>query len=76
VDFIHISDQWSQAQVEENGTTPLTKPETKKMLIVSYFLPEKVDMDMRPLLQLVIYLVENLKKFKLSRESKNKSFTR
>jgi hypothetical protein len=74
VDFIHISDQWSQAQVEENGTTPLTKPETKKMLIVSYFLPEKVDMDdMRPLLQLVIYLVEKLKKFKLSREAKNKA---
>jgi HD superfamily phosphohydrolase len=44
------------------------------MLIVNYFLPDKVDMDdMRPLLQLVIYLVEKLKKFKLSREGKNKA---
>lgn len=73
LDYIHISDQWTQAQVEEN-TAQMTKPETKRMLIVSYFLPDKADMDdLRPLMQLVIYLVEKLKKFKLSREGKNKA---
>lgn len=58
IESIHISDQYSGAGTEQEGQ-PITKqPETKKMLIVSFFISEKTEMEeMRPLLQLVIYLI-------------------
>lgn len=73
IDFIHISDQWSNTQVEEQQQQ-MKQPDTKRMIIVSYFLPDKVEMDeMKPLLQLVIYLIEKMKKLRLSKEAKNKA---
>lgn len=55
IEYIHISDQYTGVQPGE-GEQQTTKPETKKMLIVAFNL--KADMEeMRPLLQLVIYLI-------------------
>lgn len=57
IEYIHISDQFSGAQVEE-GSQPTKLPETKKMLIVSFFInSDKTDQDLRPILQLVMYLI-------------------
>lgn len=67
IDFIHISDQFSGPQDAE--ATEVKQPDTKRMLIVSYFIPEKADLeDMKPLLQLVLHLVDKLKRFRLSKE--------
>ncbi len=67
IDSIHISDQYSGPVLQEEQQA--VKSETKKMLIVTYFFSEKTDMeDLRQLMQLVIYLIEKLKRFKLSRE--------
>lgn len=70
IDCIHISDQYSGAVLQDQDTQQqMVKPETKKMLIVTYFFSDKSDMeDLRQLMQLVIYLIEKLKRFKLSRE--------
>lgn len=69
VDSIHISDQYSGAALQEDTSQQATKQEVKKMLIVTYNFSEKTDMDdLRQLMQLVIYLIEKLKRFKLSRE--------
>jgi hypothetical protein len=59
IDSIHISDQFSGSALEQqDGSQPMKQPETKKMLIVSFFINDKTDMEeLRPLLQLVIYLV-------------------
>ncbi|CRK99942.1 CLUMA_CG013241, isoform A [Clunio marinus] len=73
IESIHISDQYVGVQVEQEGPV-MKQPETKKMLIVSFFISEKTDMEeFRPLLQLVIYLIDKLKRFKLSREGKMKA---
>lgn len=57
IDSIHISDQYVGSQPDQEGQ-PMKQPETKKMLVVSFFMNEKTDMEeLRPLLQLVIYLI-------------------
>lgn len=58
IEYIHISDQFSGPAVEE-GSQPTKRPETQKMLIVSFFIPpaDKTDQDLRQILQLVIYLI-------------------
>lgn len=67
IESIHISDVFTGPQDTEQQQ--LKQPETKKMLIVSFFIPEKSDMEeMHQLLQLVIYLIEKLKRYRLSRE--------
>lgn len=73
IDSIHISDQFS-GSLQEEGQQNLKLPETKRMLIINFIMPKKTEMEeMRPLLQLVIYLIDKLKRFRLSREAKNKS---
>lgn len=64
IDYIHISDQFCGAQIEE-GSQPMKQPETKKMLIVSFYInSDKTEQDLRPILQLVIYLIgENFDTF-------------
>lgn len=76
IDSIHISDQFSGPVLQDQDTQQTAKPETKKMLIVTYVFTDKTDMeDLRQLMQLVIYLIEKLKRFKLSREvSKKRTF--
>lgn len=74
IDSIHISDQFSGTQLEQqDGSQPMKQPETKKMLIVSFFINDKTDMEeMRPLLQLVIYLIGE---FGVNFETNNGNFT-
>lgn len=59
IESIHISDQFTGNVVPPEQTEASMKPpETKKMIIVSFFISEKTAMeDFRPLLQLVIYLI-------------------
>lgn len=68
IESIHISDQYSGLTVQDQDPQQ-AKPETKKVLILTYCFSEKTDMEeLKPLMQLVIYLVEKLKRFRLSRE--------
>ncbi|XP_015924160.1 PAT complex subunit CCDC47 isoform X2 [Parasteatoda tepidariorum] len=78
IDFIHFSDQFSGPKLSED--TQLTKlPETKKMLMFGFNIPGKgkttpeVMENMKPLLQLVFYSIEKVKRFHLSKEAKNKA---
>lgn len=74
IESIHISDVFTGPQDTEQQQ--LKQPETKKMLIVSFFIPEKSDMEeMHQLLQLVIYLIEKLKRYRLSREVSDHSLS-
>jgi len=75
IEYIHISDQYSGNVVPAEQTEASMKPpETKKMVTVSFFISEKTPMeDYCVCLQLVLYLVDKLKRFKLSREGKNKT---
>lgn len=69
IDSIHISDQYSGPVLQEDASQQVAKTDAKKMIIVTYFFSEKTAMDdLRQLMQLVIYLIEKVKRFKLSRE--------
>lgn len=86
IEFIHISDQYSgPVQPQEDSSSPqLKQPEVKRMLIAAFNLPSSKgrqhfdnDDDMenssKALLTLVFYMMERLKRFRLSREGKNKA---
>lgn len=70
IESIHISDQFTGPQPAEQAEASMKPAETKKMITVSFFINEKTGNmeDFKPLVQLVIYLVDKLKRFKLSRE--------
>lgn len=69
IESIHISDQYSGLAIQDQDTQQAVKTETKKMLIVTYTFTDKTDMEeLKPIMQLVIYLIEKLKRYKLSRE--------
>ena len=78
IDFIHFSDQFSGPKLQEDAQ--LTKlPETKKMLIFGFNVPGKGKTtpetmeNLKPLLQLVFYSIEKVKRFRLSKETKVKA---
>ncbi|RWS25017.1 coiled-coil domain-containing protein 47-like protein, partial [Leptotrombidium deliense] len=78
IDFIHISDQFSGPKIPEE--TQLVKlPEVKKIMIFGFNCPENGKMnaenmeDFKPLMQLVFYMLEKVKKLRLSKEGKIKS---
>lgn len=56
IESIHISDQYTPA-IPNEGEPQVNKPETKKMLVVSFALKTDSEEEMKPLLQLVIYLI-------------------
>ncbi|KAH0546943.1 PAT complex subunit CCDC47 [Cotesia glomerata] len=79
IDYIHISDQYSgNKQQEDSGA--LTMPEVKRVLLVGLNISvkgknpnaESVE-KMRALLQLTFYLVDKLRRYRMSKEAKNKS---
>ncbi|PNF34144.1 Coiled-coil domain-containing protein 47 [Cryptotermes secundus] len=78
IDYIHFSDQFSgPKQPEDSSLTKL--PDTKKLLMFGFNIPlkgkpvhEAMD-QMRPLLQLVFYCMDKVKRFRLSKEAKNKA---
>lgn len=78
IGYIHFSDQFSgPKQPEDSSLTKL--PDTKKVLIFGFNIPVKAKpihetMDqMRPLLQLVFYCIDKVKRFKLSKEARSKA---
>lgn len=78
IDFIHFSDQFSGPKLQEDAQ--LTKlPDTKKMLIFGFNVPGKgkttpeIMESLKPLLQLVFYSIEKVKRFHLSKEAKVKA---
>ncbi|KAL7052194.1 hypothetical protein ACKWTF_004813 [Chironomus riparius] len=74
IESIHISDQYSGLAIQDQDTQQAVKPEMKKMLIITYTFTDKTDMEeLKPIMQLVIYLIEKLKRYKLSREGKLKA---
>ena len=80
IDSIHFSDQFTGPKpTEDQVLTEL--PEGKKVLIFTFNLAQKnggvpieeaVD-DMKPLMLLVFYFMDKIKRYKLSREAKNKA---
>ncbi|XP_021914462.1 coiled-coil domain-containing protein 47 isoform X2 [Zootermopsis nevadensis] len=78
IEYIHFSDQFSgPKQSEDFNVTKL--PDTKKVLIFAFNIPVKgkaiheAVIQMRPLLQFVFYCMDKVKRFKLSKEAKNKA---
>ncbi|XP_055387974.1 PAT complex subunit CCDC47 [Condylostylus longicornis] len=77
IDYIHISDQFS-GPIQQEDPNVLKQPETKRMLLAGFNLPNvssnNCDMEsIKPLLMLIFYLLERLKRFRLSKESKTKA---
>lgn len=73
IDYIHISDQYTGV-VQQDDPSILKQPEVKKMLMAGFNLPTGNDMEAAmPLLVLVFYILERLKRFRLSKEGKSKA---
>lgn len=88
IEFIHISDQYSgpvQPQ-EDTSSAQLKQPEVKRMLIAAFNLPsssakrrqqfdsdEEFENSSKALLTLVFYMMERIKRFRMSREGKSKA---
>ena len=80
IDSIHFSDQYTGAKPTDDQT-PAELPEGKKVLIFTFNisgLKEKKSIDdsveiMKPLMLLVLYFIDKVKRFRLSREAKNKA---
>ncbi|XP_063243188.1 PAT complex subunit CCDC47 isoform X2 [Bacillus rossius redtenbacheri] len=79
LDYIHVSDQYcGHKQPEDASLTKL--PEVKKVVMFGLNVPpakgrsvaEAME-EMRPLLQLVFYFVEKVRRLRLSKEGKNKA---
>lgn len=78
IDYIHFSDQYSGPKQPDDGQ-PLTPPDVRKTLLFGFNIPgrgsatvEGVE-GMRPLMQLVVQLVDKIRRFKLSKEAKSKA---
>lgn len=78
IDYIHISDQFSgPKRIEE--TIQLTMPKVNRVLLVGLNISIKGRIStseqekLKPLLQLTFYLLDKLRRFKLSKEGKSKA---
>jgi len=75
IDTIHFSDQYSGPKPTEDQQ-PLELPKGKKVLIFTFNLLDVTQTGLEetePLLQMVFYFINKVKKFKLSKEAKTKS---
>lgn len=79
LESIHFSDQYTGVKPPEDQA-PEEWPVPKKVLIFTFNLTEKKDMTseeameaMKPLMMLVFYFMDKVKRFRLSREAKNKA---
>ncbi|KAL7301088.1 hypothetical protein TKK_0006356 [Trichogramma kaykai] len=79
IDYIHISDQYSGLKQQEESTQ-LTMPEVKRVLLVGLNISLKGHLNesenqekIRPLLQLTFYMLDKIRRFKLSKEGKSKT---
>lgn len=73
IDYIHISDQYNGA-IQQEDPAQLKQPEVKRMLMAGFNLPKNTDMEsVKPLLVVVFYILERLKRFRLSKEVNTQS---
>ncbi|XP_072179152.1 PAT complex subunit CCDC47-like [Diadema setosum] len=78
-DYMHISDQFSGPKPSAEEEQPTKMPETQKVLICNFKVPgngrcSKSDIeDMLPMMKMVIYLVDKIKRYRLSKEGKMKA---
>uniref|UniRef100_A0A8P4KJW1 PAT complex subunit CCDC47 n=1 Tax=Dicentrarchus labrax TaxID=13489 RepID=A0A8P4KJW1_DICLA len=79
IESIHFSDQFSGPKVMQEEGQPLKLPETKKTLLFTFNVPgmgntSPRDMDaLLPLMNMVIYSIDKVKKLRLNREGKQKA---
>lgn len=73
VEYIHISDQYTGAKQTEDQA-PLKLPETEKMLLFGFNMPmkgitlEEAVARTTPLMNMVFYLIDKMKRYRLSKE--------
>uniref|UniRef100_A0A182MVL3 PAT complex subunit CCDC47 n=1 Tax=Anopheles culicifacies TaxID=139723 RepID=A0A182MVL3_9DIPT len=73
IDYIHLSDQYS-GPIQQEDPSQLKRPEVRRILHCGFNVPVKGDLEeMKPLLILVFYLMDRVRRFKLSKEAKTKS---
>ncbi|XP_039275697.1 coiled-coil domain-containing protein 47 [Nilaparvata lugens] len=78
IDYIHFSDQFSGPKQPED-TTLVKLPDTKKSLLFGFNVPVKGKSaseameHIRPLMQLVFYCMEKVKRYRMGKEAKNKA---
>nr|CAI5843584.1 unnamed protein product [Callosobruchus analis] len=78
VDCIHFSDQFSGPKQAEDGGS-LKLPETEKVLMFTFNIPvkgmplEEAMQRLKPLMILVFYCIDKVKRYKLSKEGKSKA---
>ncbi|KAG5899756.1 hypothetical protein JTB14_006093 [Gonioctena quinquepunctata] len=77
IDYIHISDQFSgPKQTEENA---LKLPDTEKVLMFGFNIPvkgmslEEACIKLSPVMTMVFYCLDKIKRFRLSKEAKAKA---
>uniref|UniRef100_A0A8C9ZV47 PAT complex subunit CCDC47 n=1 Tax=Sander lucioperca TaxID=283035 RepID=A0A8C9ZV47_SANLU len=79
IESIHFSDQFSGPKVMQEEGQPLKLPDTKKTLLFTFIVPgmgntSPKDMDaLLPLMNMVIYSIDKVKKLRLNREGKLKA---
>ncbi|XP_012681233.1 PAT complex subunit CCDC47 isoform X2 [Clupea harengus] len=79
IESIHFSDQFSGPKVMQEDGQPLKLPDTKKTLLFTFNVPgmgntSPKDMEqLLPLMNMVIYSVDKIKKLRLNREGKQKA---
>lgn len=75
IDYIYVSDQYYGIITQEDTNSQCLKmPEVKKQLLLGFNLPKNNDMESaKPLLMLVFYLIEKIKRYRLSKEGKTKA---
>uniref|UniRef100_A0A3Q3XGW9 PAT complex subunit CCDC47 n=1 Tax=Mola mola TaxID=94237 RepID=A0A3Q3XGW9_MOLML len=79
IESIHFSDQFSGPKVMQEEGQPLKLPDTKKTLLFTFNVPgmgntSPKDMDsLLPLMNMVIYSIDKVKKLRLNREGKQKA---
>merc|ERR1711981_1408154 len=81
VDSIHFSDQYTGLKPTDSEQAPTELPQGKKVLIFTFnldtttkgILPEDTAENIKPMMMLVFYFIEKIKRFHLTREGKNKA---
>lgn len=74
IDYIYVTDQYNGAIQQEDAGAQLTMPDVKRQLLFGFNLPKGTDMEStKPLMVLVFYLLEKVKRYRLSKEAKQKA---
>ncbi|XP_031619330.1 coiled-coil domain-containing protein 47 [Contarinia nasturtii] len=74
IDYIYVSDQYNGVISQEDQSQQLKMPDVKKQLSLGFNLPNANDMEStKPLMVLVFYLLEKIKRYRLSKEGVQKA---